>query len=414
MKKGILLIAVALLLASSLVAVGCPRPVLEEPPVEPIRLGAVNPLGDITGRQSAQGMKLAVAEINAAGGILGRPLELIVMDDEFSPAVGAAAIEKLATVHEVDIFIGGMASGVHLAQIPILAKHGRVTVWIGAASHLVEAAIAALPDHDWYFHLHPWDYQQVEGTVEGWAAIVEKFPQIRLDRMFVAYEEGAFGAAGFAISRALFADVTIEGESFTSAVFGGGDFRAVLRHAKEFNPDAFVWVGFDPDALGMMVQAKEIGFAPPVFLGTPPGWPVGFGEIPLSEAVWLYGMWSPELKGVSPEAAHFWWAFIEKFGEEPATYFAPLGYVNVKFVAAGIERAGTLERGPLIEALREVRFEDTAVGWPLTIAPSRLIRHQGFTRQMILQWQGGRQEVIWPFEVATAEPIFPFPRWEDR
>lgn len=101
---------------------------------EPIKLGAVSPLGDITGAQSTKAMKLAVKEINEKGGLLGRPVELIVVDDEMKPDKGAAALDKLATVDEVDVFIGGMASGVLLGQAPTFKKYGKVTVWIGAAS----------------------------------------------------------------------------------------------------------------------------------------------------------------------------------------------------------------------------------------------------------------------------------------
>jgi len=91
--------------------------------VEPIKIGAVSPLGDITGKESTRAMQLAVKEINDAGGILGRPLQLIIMDDEMKPASGAAAIDKLATVDKVDFFVGGMGSGVHLAEIPALKKY---------------------------------------------------------------------------------------------------------------------------------------------------------------------------------------------------------------------------------------------------------------------------------------------------
>jgi len=68
----------------------------------PIKIGAVLPLGDITGDQAAKAMRLAVSEINAEGGLLGRPLELIVIDDEMTPEKGAAAISRLATVDRVD------------------------------------------------------------------------------------------------------------------------------------------------------------------------------------------------------------------------------------------------------------------------------------------------------------------------
>ncbi len=143
----------------------------------PIKLGAVYPLGDITGNQGVKAMKLAVKEINDAGGLLGRPVELIVIDDEMKPEKGSAAIEKLATVDKVDVFVGGMASGVLLAQIPIMKKYQTVTVWTGAAYGGCEKALGA--DANWFFHLHPWDYQQGESYVEGWEAVTKKYPQVK-------------------------------------------------------------------------------------------------------------------------------------------------------------------------------------------------------------------------------------------
>ena len=86
-------------------------------------------------------MKMAVKEINKAGGLLGRQVELIVVDDEMKAEKGAAAVEKLVTVDKVDILVGGMASGVHLGQIPIMKKYEKITVWIGAASSRAEQAM---------------------------------------------------------------------------------------------------------------------------------------------------------------------------------------------------------------------------------------------------------------------------------
>lgn len=372
---------------------------------EPIRLGAISPLGDITGRQSTRAMQLAVEEINAAGGVLGRRLELIIIDDEMTPAKGAAAVDLLATVHNVDVFIGGMASGVHLAQIPRLRIYQKPTVWIGAASSLVEVALGV--DSDWYFHIHPWDYLQGQSYIDGWAAIQEKYPQVRIRKAFWAYEEGAFGTSSFQGSLIAHADWENIGMSFRSAIFGGGDYRAVLRRAREVNPDIFIWIGYDADALPIMEQAREIGFTPPLFVGSPPGWPAGFGKSPLAESVMLYGMWAPALKEVSPVSLHFWNAYIARWDEEPATYFAPLGYTNVYVVAEAIARAGTVEREPLIAALAATEYE-SPIGETLRFTPSRIIKHQGFRGQKILQWQDGVQHVIWPFEFATASLRYPF------
>jgi len=384
---------------------------------EPIKIGAVNPLGDITGRQSSKAMELAVKEINEAGGLLGRQVELVIVDSEFRPEKGAAAIEKLATVDNVDFFVGGMSSGVHLAQVPSLKKYQKVTVWAGAASHKVEEAIG--PDADWYFHLHPWDYQQGASYGVGWNAIVKRNPEVAIDRVFLAYEEGAFGTDSYKAYLALaeqaqsgegpFAGVMDEfkGASFKSAALGGGDYRAMLRQAKEYNPDLFIWAGYDADAIPMLGQAREIGFEPPLYVGAPPGWPADFDKNPLSDNVILYGMWAPALQEVSPAAEHFWNAYIELHNEEPATYFAPLGYTNIKFLAMGIEKAGTLDKEAVIEALRTVEY-DSPVGATLSISASNIIKNQGFTRQKILQYQDGKQHVIWPFEFSTSEIEYPF------
>jgi len=391
------LLAIALVVGMAIVA-------FADDSAASIKLGAVNPLGDITGAQMTKAMQLAVDEINAAGGVLGRPLELIVMDSELDPAKGAAAIEKLATVENVDIFIGGMSSGVHMGEIPILKKYEKVTVWAGAASYVCEDALEGA---NWYFHLHPWDYLQGASYVKGWADIVAKYPNIDIKSSFWAYEDGAFGTASYAGAAPAFSTWAVDGESFKSAALGGGDYSAVLQHAKDINPDIFIWVGYGADALPIMEQAKEIGFAPPIFVGSPPGWPVDFGNSPLANGVMAYGMWAPGMKNISEVSKHFWDAYVAKYNEDPATYFCPLGYTNVYVVAQAIERAGTLDKDALITALEATSYE-SPLGETVTFTPSNVIAHQGFQGQKILQWQNGEQQVIWPFDYATADIMYPF------
>jgi len=384
---------------------------------DPIKIGAVNPLGDITGRQSTNAMELAVKELNEAGGLLGRPVELIVIDSELRPEKGASAIERLATSDEVDFFVGGMASSVHLAQIPTLKRYEKITVWIGAASHAIEEAVG--PDEDWYFHLHPWDYQQGASYAYGWKDIEEKHPEVQIDSLFLAYEEGAFGTDSYESYQEYFesaqegegpyADLMedFSGVSFVSAAHGGGDYRAMLRQAMNYDPDLFIWAGYDADAVPMLSQVREIGFSPPIYAGSPPGWPEDFGDSPLAENVVFFGMWAKSLNEVSPVAQHFWDEYIAMHDDEPVTYFAPLGYTNIHFLAKGVENAGTLEKEAVIESLREIEY-DSPVGTTLKISPSRIISNQGFSEQKIIQWQDGVQEIIWPFDVATSEIIYPY------
>ncbi len=378
----------------------------------PIKLGGVWPLADITGDQGSKAAQLAVKEINAAGGVLGRPLQLVVIDDEMKPEKGAAAIERLATVDNVDIFVGGMSSGVHLAQIPILKKYQKVTLITGAASSKAEESVGA--EADWYFHLHPWDYTQGESYVRGWQEIAKKYPQIKLSRWFLAYEEGPFGSSSFQASKFLYGTIgSMDGESFKSAAAGGGDYSAVLMHAKQANPDVFIWAGYDADALPLLEQSKAIDFAPPLYIGAPPGWPADFGKSPLAENVTLYGMWAPSIGDVNAVSKHFVEAYVKEYKNEPATYFAPLCYSAVYIIKEAIERAGSLDKAALVAAMEQTKYV-SAMGETVTFTPSKIIKHQGIRDQKILQWQNGRQEVIWPFAFQTKDLAYPFPGWKNR
>jgi branched-chain amino acid transport system substrate-binding protein len=385
----------------------------------PIKLGAVLPLTEKAGAEGAKAMRLAVKEINQKGGVLGRPIELVVIDDEMRPIKGALAVEKLITEDKVDILVGGFSSGVHLCQIPIMKKYEKITVWIGGASSLCEQAVG--PEAGWYFHLSPWDYQQEERALDGWTAINKRTPAIKIDRWFLAYEKEAYGSALFKANQVIHSNWKtpagmprlLGGESFTSAASGKGEYESALQKAQKGQPDIFMWAGYGADALPIMEQSRDMGFAPPIFIGAPPEWPDGFGKSPLAEGVVLYSLWAPILKEVIPASKTFWDAYTKEYLEDPSSPFAPLAYTNIYFVAEGIARAGTLEKAALIKALEKTKIE-SPVGETLSIEASRIIKHQGFIGNKILQWQKGQLQVIWPFEAATSQLVYPFPVWDKR
>ena len=381
-----------------------------------IKIGGIWTLADITGKQGSAAAQLAVAEINASGGVNGKQLELIVVDDEGKADKAAAAVEKLATVDNVEVFFGGMGSGAELGKIPAFKKYGKVVVSTGAASSaVVEKALGPSPDSDFYFHVHPWDYNQGASYAEGWAAIQATYKNIKIKKIFLAYEEGAFGKSSWDATKLLFGSANspyqVDAAPFKSAAFGGGDYTGVLEAAKAYKPDLFLWAGYDADALPLLEQSKAMKFTPGIYCGAPPGWPIGFGSSKLSKNVMLYGMWSPAMNETIPASKKFYDGYVKKYKEEPATYFAPLAYSSMYLLADGIKAAGGTETAALIKALEATKYP-SALGELITFKPSNIIKHQGITRQKILQWQAGFQEVIWPFEAKTSAPVYPFPAWK--
>jgi branched-chain amino acid transport system substrate-binding protein len=378
-----------------------------------IKIGANWPLADVSGLESSKAAQLAVDEINKSGGVLGKQLQLVVVDDEGKADKGVAALEKLVTVDKVDVLLGGISSGVALAQLPTLKKYGIVTVATGAAaSGVVEKGLGPSPDSDFYFHLHPWDYNQGQSYGQGWDAIQAKYPNVKIKKIFLAYEEGAFGKGAWDGIKSQYGDkYQYDGAPFKSALLGGSDYSSVLQAAKDFKPDLFLWAGYAQDALPMLEQAKAMKFNPPIFAGAPPAWPADFGASPLAENVTLYGMWSKAINDISPVSKKFFDSYVKTYKAEPTSYFAALSYSSVYILADGIKRAGGLDKAKLITALEQTKYA-SPLGETITFTPSNVIKHQGIKNQKILQWQNGRQEVLWPFEVASKTIVYPFPAWK--
>jgi branched-chain amino acid transport system substrate-binding protein len=378
------------------------------------KLGANWWLSDVSGAECAKAAQLAVDEINATGGVAGKKLQLVVVDDEGKGDKGVAAIEKLVTVDKADVLLGGIASGVALAQLPTLKKYGIVYVATGAAaSGVVEKGLGPSPESDFYFHLHPWDYNQGQSYGQGWIDIQAKYPNVVIKKIFLAYEEGAFGKGAWdGIKGQYGADrYQYDGAPFKSASAGGSDYSGVLQAAKEFKPDLFIWAGYAQDALPMIEQSKAMKFNPPIFLGAPPAWPVDMGASPLAENVSLYGMWAPSINDISPASKKFYDGYVKATGGAPTSYFAALSYSAVYIIADGIKRAGGVDKAKLIAALEATKYA-SPLGQTITFSPSNVIKHQGIRNQKILQWQKGRQEVIWPFESQSKTMVFPFPSWK--
>ena len=93
---------------------------------KPYKLGTEQPLTGVAaygGKTSLVGVQMAVDRINKAGGISGRPVELVVADDQSRPDAGRRAVEKLATEDGIDFHVGGFLSNICLACTPVYEEH---------------------------------------------------------------------------------------------------------------------------------------------------------------------------------------------------------------------------------------------------------------------------------------------------
>lgn len=130
-RQRILGLAVLATLAASAAFLGC-----QSAPKE-VRVGSILPLtGDaaVWGLSLKEGQDLALAEINAAGGVKGTPVKLLYEDDKATPADGVAALQKLIATEKVKAVVGVANSSVALAMMPIVNEKKIVFVSGGASS----------------------------------------------------------------------------------------------------------------------------------------------------------------------------------------------------------------------------------------------------------------------------------------
>ena len=227
-----------------------------EPPTgDPIPIGLLTSLtGNFApwGVQVRDGMQLAVDEINAAGGVDGRPLELVVADDQTDPDQGATEIERL--VEEGVVAIGGViSSDVALAtartaeelETPLfLVKAGSEAILTRDSRYTFRTCLPAAP--------------MVAGPIAQYAE------QEGLTRIGAIIADYAWGQAFRSAFENEFADVEGVEIQVEVAPVPETDFTTYLRSLESFEPDLIVATGHPPGSGPITVQSQDLGLDVPV------------------------------------------------------------------------------------------------------------------------------------------------------
>ena len=358
-----------------------------------------------TGQALKAGVDRALAEINAAGGVLGQPLAIVLEDTKADAATGVAAFEKLMTEDGVEFIGGGYSSGVTLALVEPFRTFQPVVLWTGGAVSGIgidgfDGIEELLGQEDWFFHVHPWDYQNTEASTAFQA-------YTGVQTVALLHEDSAFGGPGAVGAQALLEEAGMEvllREAFKSTLSGGtGDFRAAISKAAATGAEMLYWIGYDSDVVPLTSQVRELGYRPQYIFGAPPGWPSEFDAAPEAQCVTGLIGFLPNMP--NPEAKQFLDAYVAMHNSQPDNYFAAIGYAMLWAYADAINAAGSTDQAAVIAALEQGTFRSPMGEWGF--GPSVQAKHQGFGAEMwnVFQFQNGVRELVWPVERATAPLI---------
>ena len=219
-----------------------------------VKIGVIMPLtGDAAslGVDMMNGVKMAVDEQNAKGGINGQKIEIIAEDGRCTGADAASAAQKLVNVDKVPVIVGGLCSGETLAAAPIVDKGHVVLLSPGSSSPDVT------PVSDYVFRNYPSDALKTVATAKVFAEKGYK-------KVAMISENTDFCQA---MIRGMHKDLPAGAIVFDETVEPGTkDFRSVLEKLKKVDFDVFYMnTNGDAPMAPMAQQFREAGFTQPIF-----------------------------------------------------------------------------------------------------------------------------------------------------
>ncbi len=220
---------------------------------ETIKIGFFAPItGPVAadGASAKQAVELGVKEVNAAGGIMGKKVELIVYDDRLNPQEAVAIANKLIEKDQVAGVVSGSYSGPTRVTAPIFAKAG-MPMTAGYAVHPDVTKAGESNFRNGFL-----------GDVEGGAAGEYAVKTLKSKRPAVIYMDNDFGreiAAGFMRRAEKLGATIVEKQIYKYP--GEKDFRPFLTRIKEAKPDLIFAAGYYDVAALIVRQAKELGLA---------------------------------------------------------------------------------------------------------------------------------------------------------
>ncbi len=378
---------------------------------EPIKIGILGPFSGSLAHNAEEmknGMLLALDEINSAGGINGREVELIYGDTSCKPAEGMAAAKKLLTRNEVLALGGGYCSSVNIATSSVAQQEKTPNVVAIAISPTITEV-----GNSYVFRSCPNSPQVLDG-MNAWIAEVKKPKKVAF-----LMENSDYGRDAEKIWMAVSKRVGAEVLANLYFQIGATDFTTEISKLKELAPEVVFHIASTTEAALVQKQSKELGF---VTQWVSAGGQFTQAFFEMTKSMCEYGMGAtadPNLMLKNPEAVKFVENYKKKFKDARPGLFGSQGYDNLKVIANAIQRAGTLSGN--LQADRE-KVRNALISTDLELSQGRIrFDEKGqLTNTFVPVVQISTDDrcepklfVVYPLNIATKAYESPIP-WDKR
>ena len=320
-----------------------------------VKIGLVSPMSGPNARYGAfanKGAQLAVKEINAAGGVLGKKMELVSGDSQCVPAEGVAATQRMISLEKTAIIIGDVCSSVTLAMQP-LAEESKVLLVNAASSNPDITYKSGVGGFKWTFRNYPTDEVRA-ATVLEYAAKTKGYKKFAVLSVDSDYGRGAIKFTKRYLPKYEGAEILSEDYYKDSET----DFRAVLSKIRRSGAQAIILYGQADTTPIIARQMLELGLAGKVAL-------VGNGEFNTKDTIAAApkvmngaveaAAWLPEVP--APRSLKFVDEYKKAYGGEMPNNHAYTHYDTVHLVAQAIKNANSLKGQDVRDALAKIKYD---------------------------------------------------------
>ena len=306
--------------------------------------------GDLApyGLPTKEVVEMLAADLNARGGLLGRPVKLLVMDDQCKPEIATNVAAGMVS-QGAQAVIGHTCSGATRAALGIYREAGLIVVSPSATN----PPLTRSGEHANFFRTIAPDDRQ------GELAATFVTGQLRAGKVAVLHDKGDYGK-GFAD----FAKAALEqgGQArvvlFEGITPGAMDYSAVIQKVRHAGADAVIYGGYHPEASKLVAQMKKRRIEIP-FIGPDGVMGSGFLAIAGANAEGVYATGPVDVSSF-PLNQKVRAAYLKKHGREPGTFFDQ-GAAAWQVLVAAIAKAGGTDTAALRKALQQ-SWVETSVG----------------------------------------------------
>ncbi len=322
--------------------------------MEPIKIGALAPLsapGAVVGGEAMRDAMLIAADVlNARGGIMGRPVEVIIVDTEGLPERGTAVVERLINQDGVVGIGGGYHSSVGVAAKEVARDNGIPIVFAETWNDTITSV-----QYDEIFRIAPLS-SEVSAVDVNFIQWLRDENGMKLDKVVILTENTDYGIPAAENTTALLDGAGIAAVTF-SVDIGTQDFAGIVERVKAESPDMIVILATGEASYNFTQQAADAGIGPQDV-------PTMCNQVSLvSDAFWInvpdgnncfvrrIGLPQKLYNDVAQELVA---EYSDRTGKDDIESYAMASYDSIMLIAQAIEDSGSTDPGDIIDALENI------------------------------------------------------------